>query len=194
MAAAFAVCAAALRRLRTGEGERIDVAMADVLATWTGAVRPEARGADPAARGVPGYGTFVAADGQHVALGVLTEDHFWRSLCDVLGLDDCRDLLFLARMARLAELQERLADAISRRPRDELVADLLAANVPVAPVLDRSGMLQVAHFRERSVVTADPWADPATGYPVLFEGHPATRTAPAPALDEHRGSGFLPRQ
>src|SRR6202022_4586660 len=31
MAAAFAVCAAAVRRGRTGEGERIDVAMADVL-------------------------------------------------------------------------------------------------------------------------------------------------------------------
>src|SRR6202040_3077146 len=79
MAAAFAVCAAAVRRLRTGEGERIDVAMSDVLATWTGAVRPQARDVDTTARGVPGYGTFRTADGRDLALGVLTEDHFWRS-------------------------------------------------------------------------------------------------------------------
>ena len=37
MAAAMAICAAVVRQLRTGEGERIDVAMTDVLATWTGA-------------------------------------------------------------------------------------------------------------------------------------------------------------
>src|SRR5437660_7469399 len=88
MAAAFAVCAALVRRVRTGDGERVDVAMADVLATWTGAVAPEARDAEPSARGVPGYGTFEAADGQYVVLGVLTEDHFWRALCDVLGLEE----------------------------------------------------------------------------------------------------------
>src|SRR6266700_7587973 len=59
MAAAFAVCAAVVRRLQTGEGERIDVAMADILATWTGAVAPRAEGTDEEARGVPGYGTFA---------------------------------------------------------------------------------------------------------------------------------------
>ncbi len=43
MAAAFAVCAALVRATRTGEGERIDVAMAGVLATWVGAVAPRTR-------------------------------------------------------------------------------------------------------------------------------------------------------
>src|SRR5437899_3224419 len=55
MAAAFAVCAAALRRANTGEGERIDVAMSDVLATWTGAARPVARGIDRRPAGRPGH-------------------------------------------------------------------------------------------------------------------------------------------
>src|SRR3954465_6453220 len=88
MAAAFAVCAAVVRKLKTGGGERIDVAMADVLATWTGAVAPQAEGTDEDARGVPGYGTFATADGRYVVLGVLTEDHFWRPLCAVLELAD----------------------------------------------------------------------------------------------------------
>jgi crotonobetainyl-CoA:carnitine CoA-transferase CaiB-like acyl-CoA transferase len=38
LAAAFAICAAWIGRQRTGEGETIDVAMTDLLATWTGAV------------------------------------------------------------------------------------------------------------------------------------------------------------
>ena len=193
MAAAFAVCAAVVRRLRTGEGERIDVAMSDVLATWTGAARAQAEDVDSGARGVPGYGTFEAADGRHLALGVLTENHFWRALCTVLGLTGCADLGFGERMSRMVELQGLVGDAIAGRPRDGLVAELLAADVPAAPVNDRAEMLATTHFRERSVVVTDPAADPAIGYPIQFEHHPAARTAPAPDLDQHRGGGFSPR-
>lgn len=190
MAAAFAICAAFIRRLQTGEGEYIDVAMGDVLATWTGAVAPVADDVDPTVRGVPGYGTFATADGGHVALGVLTEDHFWRPLCDGLGLSEHRDLGFLQRSARLDELQALITVAIATRERDELVEALLAADVPIAPVLDRAEMTALAHFRERGVVTADEWCDPNTGYPVRFTRHPAQRTRPPPALDEHHGTGF----
>ena len=45
----------------------------------------------------------------------------------------------------------------------------------------------------REVVTADPWRDPATGYPIRFERHRAARTSPPPTLDEHRGDGFFAR-
>jgi crotonobetainyl-CoA:carnitine CoA-transferase CaiB-like acyl-CoA transferase len=191
MAAAFAVAAALFRRLRTGEGEYIDVAMSDVLATWTGAARPRAQGVDSSARGVPGYGLFETGDGGYVALGVLTEDHFWRGLCEVLGLGEVADLGFTGRMARLAELQGRVAAAIRGRPRAELVDRLLAAGVPVAPVLDRSGMLDQEHFRTRGVVTADPWADPATGYPVRLATHPARRRTPPPELDADHGTDIF---
>jgi crotonobetainyl-CoA:carnitine CoA-transferase CaiB-like acyl-CoA transferase len=193
MAAAFGICAAMIRRLQSGEGERIDVAMTDVLVTWTGAAPAKAASIEVPVGGVPGYGTFQTADGCHVALGVLTEDHFWRSLCDALGLADCRDLSFADRLPRQAELQERIAEAIGGRVRDALVDELLAVGVPVSPVLDRSEMLGVPHFQERSVVTSDPWSDPATGYPVMFLRHPAGRTTPPPGLDEHRGGGFRPR-
>ena len=193
MAGAFAVCAAVVRRMRTGEGEHIDVAMADVLATWTGAARPLAEGADPAQRGVPGYGTFATGDGLYISLGVLSEPHFWASLCRVLSLDTEAETPFVERLARVDALQAAVAHAIGQRNRDELVAALLAADVPAAPVLDRAEMLDVPHFLERTVVTADPWADPAIGYPVLFRNQPAARTSPPPALDEHRGASFFPR-
>lgn len=190
MAAALAVCAALIGRGATGSGDRIDVSMGDVLATWTGAARPEAQGVDPSVRGVPGYGVFETSDGRHVTLGVLTEDHFWRSLCDALDLGDAGGLAFVERMARTAELQGRIAAAVLRRARDELVAELLAADVPVAPVLDRSEMLDLPHFRERGVVAGESWAEVATGHPARFERHPAVRRPPPPEPDEHAGEGF----
>ena len=155
MAAALAVCGALVRRGRTGEGEYLDIAMGDVLATWTGAVAPEGRELDRGVRGVPGYGVFACERGEHLALGVLTEDHFWRGLCTVLELEDVVDLGFVDRVARLDELQARIAWAVAGRPRDELVEALLAADVPASPILDRNAMLALNHFRERSVVTQE---------------------------------------
>jgi crotonobetainyl-CoA:carnitine CoA-transferase CaiB-like acyl-CoA transferase len=191
MAAAFAVCAALVHRLREGAGELIDVAMADVMATWTGAASSTSTvAAGREERGVPGYGTFVTADGGYIALGVLTEDHFWRGLCDGLGLDDIRDLEFAARMARTSELTARVAAVIASEPRDDLVARLLAGDVPVSPVLDRHEMTALEHFAQRSVVTSVPWATRFTGHPVRFASEPATARRPPPALDEHRGTGW----
>jgi crotonobetainyl-CoA:carnitine CoA-transferase CaiB-like acyl-CoA transferase len=192
LAAAYAICAALVRQARTGEGEQIDVAMGDLLATWTGAVPPHARGVDPDARGVPGYGMFRCRDG-YVALGIITEDHFWRSLCDALAMPDARDLGWLERMRQTPELQARITAAIELRDRDELARELLAAGVPASPVLDRTAMLNLPHFAERGVVTQDAAGAPATGHPVRFLQHPAARTSPAPEIDEHRGAEFRPR-
>ncbi len=102
--AAMAICAALARRGLVGverfEGERIDVSMADALVTWAG---PDAGGelteGESPGENFPGYGTFACRDGW-VALGVVTEDPFWRALCAVLGLDDVADLDVVRRVAR----------------------------------------------------------------------------------------------
>jgi crotonobetainyl-CoA:carnitine CoA-transferase CaiB-like acyl-CoA transferase len=186
MTAGFAICAALVKRMRTGEGERIDVAMADILATWVGADRPvAAAGAeDREQHGVPGYGTFATADGRFIALGVLSEDHFWQPLCDALDLTAHRGLAFAARLDDAPALQAAVAAAVRLRRRDDIVEQLLRAGVPVAPVNDRDDMLDVAHFNER---------EGAGGYPVRFEQGPAARVTPAPALDAHAGAAFHPR-
>jgi crotonobetainyl-CoA:carnitine CoA-transferase CaiB-like acyl-CoA transferase len=193
LTAAYAICAAIVRKLRTGEGEYVDVAMGDVLATWTGPVQPRAEGVERSTHGVAGYGSFPTTDGRFVTLGVLTEDHFWRALCFGLDMDDAAELSFVERSGRVEELNARIASAIATRERDALVTELLAAGVPIAPVLDRAGMLELAHFRERALVAPDVTAALSTGHPARFVRHPATRTSPAPALDAHNGVGFQPR-
>ncbi len=179
MSAAFGICAAVLGRQATGEGAYLDVSMTDVLATWTG--RSGGRDADDAAEGpsqpVPGYGLFSTADDGQVALGVLSEQHFWTDLCAELGLGDLAGLGFEERSARGSEMQRHVATAIEGRGRDELVDALTAVSVPVAPVLDRRGMLGSAPF---------------PSFPIRL---PLTEVAgPAPSLDEHRGQGFAARR
>jgi crotonobetainyl-CoA:carnitine CoA-transferase CaiB-like acyl-CoA transferase len=147
MAAAHAVCAALVRR----EGAYLDIAIADVLATWTGPADARLQGMSGPTRAIPGYGTFATADGGWVALGVLDENPFWAGLCTALGLDVHAALTFADRVARTQELQVAVSAAIATRPRAELVAQLLTAGVPCAPVLDRAGMLALEHFQVRRV-------------------------------------------
>jgi crotonobetainyl-CoA:carnitine CoA-transferase CaiB-like acyl-CoA transferase len=151
MAAAMRMCAACIGAAREGTGAYIDVAMADVVATWTGAAAPRLEGTEGATRSIPGYGTFATADGW-VTLGVLDEDPFWDGLCRELGLDAHAGLSFADRAALVAELQPQVEAAVAARTRDELVRALLAAGVPAAPVLARSEMLALEHFRQRGTV------------------------------------------
>ena len=175
LTAAFGICAAVLGRAATGTGTYLDVSMTDVLATWTGRARSSDEGAS-ASGPVPGYGLFTTADGGQIALGVLSEQHFWSALCCELGLDELGALDFAARSSRGAELQRGVSTAIAARTRDDLVEALVAANVPVAPVLDRAGMLASAPFPP---------------FPIRLGAADGER--PVPAVDEHRGQGFAPR-
>ena len=83
------------------------------------------------------------------------------------------ELDFETRSGRGGELQKEVAAAIAGRERDDLVAALTAAGVPVAPVLDRREMVAAAPFPP---------------FPIRL-GLPE-RPGTVPALDEHHGQGF----
>ena len=192
--AAMATCAALLGRTRTGRGERIDVAMAEILATWTGPFTGTAvAGQDQPMGQLPSYGAFPTADGKWITLGIIDEQHFWEHLCDVLDLADVRALDFLTRVDRHDELAGRVSAAIAGRDRDELVA-ALGDDVPVAPALTRVEMLEHAQHVQRGVVgltTGD--GTPTMGYPVRFTRQPAQVAGHPPALGEHQQEGFRAR-
>jgi crotonobetainyl-CoA:carnitine CoA-transferase CaiB-like acyl-CoA transferase len=176
LTAAFGICAAVLGRATSGEGAYLDIAMTDVLSTWTGpagAGPTEGPPPEPESAPMPGYGLFATADGGQVALGVVNEQHFWTRLCQELALDSLADLAFDDRRQRGAEVQEAVADAVAKQPRDALVARLVAAGVPVAPVLDRAAMLATTAF---------------PSFPIRLPLPRAARSVPA--LDQNRGEGF----
>jgi alpha-methylacyl-CoA racemase len=189
--AALAVCAALVRRSSTGEGESIDVSMTDVLASWTGAVPPLTLPDGQEVGGqVAGYGTFRTADGGWVALGVISEDHFWSALTHALDLDDAASLSFGERLALGTQLDARIAGAIGQRKRDDLVRELAAAGVPASPVLSQDEMLRAEHFRDRGTVVEGPDGEPSMQHPLRYRQHPARVPREVPPLVE--GAAHLP--
>ena len=198
MTAAMAVVAAVLRARGTGEGERIDVGIADVLATWTGAVGAIVpRDSPQAMNGMPGYGVYRTADGRLLSLGVLMEDHFWAALCRALGLDGLESVGVVERVQRKEELDGLVAGALAALSAEEALAILEEHDLPVAPILSRREMLEHEHFRARgTVITEAPGSEvplPALGHPARYAVHPARQPGPVPEVDEAAEGSWLAR-
>jgi crotonobetainyl-CoA:carnitine CoA-transferase CaiB-like acyl-CoA transferase len=194
--AAMATLGACLRARQTGEGERIDISIADVLATWTGAVGTlTPRGSPLPMRGLPGYGTYRTADGRYIAMGVLAEDVFWSALCHAVGLDELADVRLNERIRLKTELDAQVAERIGQLTLADAQRLLEANDVPVAPVLDREEMLALEHFRRRGTVVLahDAGSAPTMGHPARYESHPARIPGPVPDLDEGADVSWLPR-
>lgn len=186
VSAAFAIVAACFGAKVHGHGERIDVSVTDVLATWVGPVkRVKMVGVDKPLAGVPGYGAFATADGRHIAIGIMNEQHFWLGLCRALDLPELATLSLNERQGRVEEMNARFAERIARLTQREALARLTEHDVPVSAVLDRAGMLEHPHFRERGAIVEDAEGRPTTGPLVRFEQRPGRPPFGAPAL----GSG-----
>jgi CoA:oxalate CoA-transferase len=183
--AAFAITAACYKARGTGEGEHLDLGMADVLAHWVTTVPPAVkRHAD--AGPVAGYGVYPTKDGAQVTLGVVSEEHLWAASCRALGLDHLAGIPFLDRISRTTELDAEIAAALALLTRDEAVRCLADAGAPVAPVLSRAEMLDLEHFRIRGVVADAPDGTPTVGSPIRTTVHAPLPAGPVPGLDEHR--------
>jgi crotonobetainyl-CoA:carnitine CoA-transferase CaiB-like acyl-CoA transferase len=191
IAGAFGIVTAVLGARATGRGERIDVALTDVLSTWVGPVGSvKMVGVERPLAGVPGYGVFPTADGRHVAIGIMNEDHFWVGLCRGLDLPHA-DLPNAERNARVRELNGEIATAIAELTEAEALERLTAHDVPAAPVLDRAAMLEHPHFRERGVVVSRPDGHVTSGPLVRFEERPGHAPYGAPPLSADEPGGWL---
>ncbi len=133
---AVLICAAWARRIADGIGERIDVAMADVVAWWVGPRSGTVHeGSSGRTFGSPGYGLFRTRDGQWIALGVLGEARLWTAICTALELDALTPLGFEARVERAEEMNAAIAAALGRLDHDVALARLAEHGAPATPVL-----------------------------------------------------------
>jgi crotonobetainyl-CoA:carnitine CoA-transferase CaiB-like acyl-CoA transferase len=183
--AAIALLAALLGRRAGGPGQFIDLSMTDGAVGWaaTEIARLEAEGRAPERPNVtvaPHYGTFRTADGRFVTLGIVYEDHFWRAFCDIAGLPEWRGLGHAARLARYAEIRERLEHLFASGTRDEWTARFAGADVPFAPVLDLPEVLAWPQFLYRRLF--GPFG---VALPMRFSAADVAPARPAPGLGEH---------
>jgi crotonobetainyl-CoA:carnitine CoA-transferase CaiB-like acyl-CoA transferase len=182
--AALCISAARVKQLQTGEGEYIDVAMTDVVASWSGTTSGNAmEGRTAPARGSAGYGVFRCHDGKYLTLSVISENHFWQAVCDGLDIDGgLRDLGHHERLDRFEECQGAVTAACAARPRDDAVDALTRAGAPVAPVLTPDEMAAHPHFRAREVVVDAGDGTMRLGFPARLREHPARPPGPLPEI------------
>ncbi|MBM3672153.1 MAG: CoA transferase [Actinobacteria bacterium] len=187
--AALLVCAAWGRRHLSGEGERIDVAMADAIAWWIGpnsGVRVE--GAEETKGGHPAYGVFRAADDRFIALAPLGEQHLYDGICKALALDDLVGIPFLERLGRTEEINAAVARAIKKINADDAFDRLRATGAPVSLVLTPEEMVVHPQIQARGIV-ADASGTDVIAFPGILAANPALRDGPLPNVGEHT-AGF----
>lgn len=156
------VLAALHERTRSGQGQVVDAAMVDGVATlsqmlWSFRAQGtwfDRRGTNILDGGAPFYDTYVCADGRHVAVGAI-EPQFWTALLHGLGLDEAA-LPGQLDMDRWPELRAALAGAILRRSRDEWTAVFDGVDACLTPVVELSEALTEPHLAARGTyVTVD---------------------------------------
>jgi crotonobetainyl-CoA:carnitine CoA-transferase CaiB-like acyl-CoA transferase len=194
--AAQGILAALLHRERTGEGQAIDVSMADCLFSLIFDEPIDAyerlglqpRQGNRIMRFSP-FDAFPAADGW-VVVGAAT-DAEWRALLDAIGRPELKDDPDLSRVSWRITNNDRVDALLSAwtRPRTKAEIDrvLRAAGVPTSPVRSTDEVMRWAQLRERGMVvplvnplTGAPAAASGPGFPVKFSATPAGYDAPAP--------------
>lgn len=195
MYALSSTLAALLQRQSSGQGQHLDVALADCALHWMnprlGAYGAEAAIDLAAQRQAtlvkPAYGAFRCRDGQFISLAAL-EDHFWARLCQAMDMGPFAGEAYLHLGAR-----KEAAEAINARIGEQLAAEdapqaldrLSRHDLPVAPVVAPADLAAVPHFGQRGLFVQDQPLS-LVRYPVALAGMERQADAGAPALDNAR--------
>jgi alpha-methylacyl-CoA racemase len=159
MHAALAILAALLRRERTGEGEYLDVCVAEGVLQLTSLYIDQflATGQKPG----PGhdiltgryacYDTYACRDGRWVAVGAI-EPQFYANLCRRLGCGQW--LAHQTDDAAQEKIRADFAAAFRTRDRDDWVAELAPNDTCVAPVYAIDELVEDPQFRARGMFAA----------------------------------------
>jgi alpha-methylacyl-CoA racemase len=190
--AAFGVMAALHERERSGEGQLVDVSMADGALSWLAMVAGRyfcdgevpRRGEQQLAGGLVCYLPYEAADGW-ITCGAL-EPKFWAAFCNGAGRPDLVEKQF---EAPGSEAWQEVAEVFRSRSREEWLAFNDEHDCCIEPVLDLDEALDSELVRRRGMVTAIEQPQLGTvrqlGHPVKLSRTPADPTRPAPAFGEH---------
>jgi crotonobetainyl-CoA:carnitine CoA-transferase CaiB-like acyl-CoA transferase len=189
--AAVGILAALWAREETGTGQFVDIAMMDGAVAWqvVNVLRflvegQEQRRGDTLLTGHhPCYAIYETKDGRHVTVGAL-EPHFWRTLCERLGMPELAAEQFAEGEVRDAMFR-RVRARFRERTMAEWVAELADLDICFGPVATLGEMMQDPHVRQRGMVVEGPDGRRALGNPIKLSHTPPQMRLPAPQLGEH---------
>ena len=202
---AYAVLAALYCRRRTGKGQYIDLAMAEVVT----AMLPEAimdyiiNNRDQGRRGnqddvmVPHNVYRCQGEDTWVAVAVETEEE-WRHFCQAVGHPEwCADERFIDRKSRKAhepELDALITSWTRERTQIDIMHLLQKAGVAATPVYDTESLIADPQFQHRDflVTSGHPVTGnlPVAGIPGKYSAIDQLRYTPAPCLGQHNEEVF----
>lgn len=136
----------------TGESEYIDVSLlgAATLAGLLDVGHVGATGQDPSKTMMQDradYGIYECADGAHIAVAIVDEDHFWVGLTHTLGRPEWAEWTLGERAARNGQIHEWLRSTFMRESADEWAKRLLDNDVPSSKVLKPTEVVRLASER-----------------------------------------------
>jgi alpha-methylacyl-CoA racemase len=191
--AAFGILAALRERDRSGQGQMVDVSMADGALSWLALVAGQhlcdgavpKRGELPLAGGIVCYRPYACSDGW-VTLGAL-EPKFWQAWCRGVGREDLIEKQFERPGSDAHAEVERI---FMERTRAEWREFASHNDCCLEPVLDLDEALDSELVREREMVVEldQPGAERPVrqlGVPVKLDRTPGGPQGPGPALGEH---------
>ena len=196
--AAYAALAAIIHKLRTGEGQRVEVPMLEAFAQFLLVEHLGGLTYDPPSGPVcyfrqidPDRQPFPARNG-YISIVPYTEDS-WPRLLTALGagaaLDDPRFATREARLANMASLYQQLAGLTAERTVAELEAICAAHDLPARPARDIAEILGDEHLAATGFFTRRE--HPSEGnyvemrHPVGFAAWPPRERGLPPHLGEH---------
>jgi crotonobetainyl-CoA:carnitine CoA-transferase CaiB-like acyl-CoA transferase len=196
--AAHGVVLALFARERTGQGQRVEIAMLDVMvalltyqgqAYLTTGVSPRRRGNQHPS--IVPYEVFEAADG-YITVGV-ANNSLWSRFCQAIGhaelATDPRFDTEAKRVEHRETLVPLLAGIFRSAPAGDWLGRLERAGVPAGKINSVGEALESPHLRARGtiVTVTHPAAGPLrmVGPPVRLHGTPAEAAVPPPLLGEH---------
>lgn len=191
MFAALAAVTALYARERTGLGTSVDVSMTDGLVSWmTSFLAPHMnQGAPLPVGGLPAYGMFRCADGKVLTLSVVHEDHFWRRLCALLGMEQAAGLDQLARTEHQAELSAAIQAQLLHEGSEHWAAVFDEHGIPWSPLHGLSDVAADPHFHGRGMfgrIGGEQGSALAyVAQPLKFSQFLSSVRRGAPALGEH---------
>jgi alpha-methylacyl-CoA racemase len=188
MVMAYGICAALVERAASGQGQVVDAAIVDGVASLLamplmlmarGLWRDE-RGVNLLDGGVPWYDVYETADRQWMAVGAL-EPRFYAALLSGLGLTDAPGR---ADPRNWPALRALLAARFKDRTRAEWAAVFAGTDACVEPVLSLTEAAADEHLTARQTyVTADGFIQPAPS--PRFSRTPGQLPDPAAAPGQH---------